>query len=364
MTPGDARNDERLALDLSLREWLVVALLLTLLLAIAPSIPFRPKSPVVERDYRIPYALSRRYELYRRYTTLAAAQFPTLIVGDSVVWGQCAARDQTLSHYLNELTKQPRFANAGLDGMHPVALAELLEYHAPALTGKHILLHFDPLWLIHEDDVSDLNKAKLFNRPDLVPRLAAHFKGPFKEAVAVSWSHLLRSSPLQGWGERMSDTRVDFLAWSLDHPYESPLKAISATLPPSEDSHHQRLIPWSEHASEHLKGSWGDPDVYPVWTAFERLLSLLQDRGNRILVLLGPMNEHMMAPAMREQYQALKLKLAGKVKAKGVRCFVASLLPSRQYADICHPLKDGYEALARELLQKESVWMLGLDEPR
>lgn len=360
----DVPNDDHPAIDLSLREWLVVALLVTLLLAIAPSIPFRPKSPVVERDYRIPYALSRRYDLYRRYTTLAANQFEILLVGDSVVWGQCCRRSQTLAHHLNELTKQPRFANLGLDGMHPLALGELLEYHAPALTRKNIVVQFDPLWMIVENPDSSTRNPSLFNRPNLTPRLAAHFKAPVKQAVGASWSRLVAASPLDAWGERLADTRVDFLAWSLNHPYESPLQAISATLPPSEDSRHLRLVPWSGKASERIDELWGDPDSHGEWAAFEQLVGRLQDRGNRVLVLLGPMNEHIMSEGMRERYQGLKDVMARKLREKGVRVFVASLLSSDHYADICHPLGEGYEALARELLQKESAWLLGLKEPR
>jgi hypothetical protein len=204
----------------------------------------------------------------------------------------------------------------------------------------------------------------LFNRPNLIPRLSAHFKSPLKDTVALSWSHLLKASPLKAWGDRLADTRVDFLAWSLDHPYESPLKAISATLPPSEDSHPQRLTPWSQDPRDLLNHRWWDPEESSEWYAFESLLSKLHEGGNQVLVLLGPMNEHKMAPPMREAYQGLKVKMAEKLRSKGVRCFVASLLPSKHYADICHPLREGYEELARELLQKESAWLLGLDETR
>jgi hypothetical protein len=351
-------------LNLSLREWLVVALLVCLLLAIAPHIPFRGHVPVVERDYRIPYALSTRYELYRRYTTLSAAQFSTLLVGDSVVWGQCARRHDTLAHHLNELIKQPRFANAGLDGMHPVALAELLTYHAPAIANTHVILQFDPLWLMQEGPSSPHGRTVLFNRPDLTPRLAAHFTGPFKEAASLSWSHLMANSALKDWGERLADARIDFLAWSLDHPYESPLRAISSALPPSEDSHAQRLVPWAQRPEALVLTRFEPLNEDVQWQAFLRIVSLLESRGNDVLVLLGPMNEHMMAPPTLEVYLRLKGEMSESLRARQVRFFVPSVLPSDHYGDICHPLGAGYEELARELLQKESAWMLGLEARR
>ena len=73
MKPGGDSGEERLALHLSMRDWLVVAFLSTAMVAVAPAIRFRPRAPVVEKDYRIPFALSSRYEIYRRFTALSSA---------------------------------------------------------------------------------------------------------------------------------------------------------------------------------------------------------------------------------------------------------------------------------------------------
>jgi hypothetical protein len=58
--------------------------------------------------------------------------------------------------------------------MHPVALAQLLEYHAPAIQKKDVLLQMNPLVADgpsggRPQELSD----PLLNRPGLVPRLAA-----------------------------------------------------------------------------------------------------------------------------------------------------------------------------------------------
>jgi hypothetical protein len=352
---------ERPALDLSLRDWLLVALIVTGILGAAMHVPFRDRAPAVERDYRIPYALSTRYELYRRYTGLAAAQFPTLLVGDSVVWGQCAFKNDTLSHHLNELVKQPRFANAGLDGMRPVALAQLLEYHAPALENSRLLLQFDPLWLMLEGPGAPHQKAILYNRPDLIPRLAAHLTGPFRQYLAVGWARLAQRPPLRDLIERFADSRLDFLAWSLDHPYESPFRAIASALPPSEDLRTLRVSPWNRSPGDPVEARWGDLSTDVEWLAFLGILDLLKERGNDVLVVLGPMNEHMMSAKTLDDYRRLRERMERVLRAAGVRTFVPSVLQSEHYGDICHPLGAGYEELARELLQKESAWLLGLD---
>lgn len=363
-TKDHGPEEERLALSLSLREWLLVALVVTSLLGAAPHLPIRAEAPVIERDYRIPYALSTRYDLYRRYTALAVAQFPVLLIGDSVIWGQTTLRHDTLSHHLNELVKQPRFANAGLDGMHPAALAELLDYHAPAVANTRVVLQFDPLWLMLSGSSQDVQIGGVHNRPDLIPRLAAHFTGPFKEAASLTWSQVTKNLPLKGWGERLADTRLDYLAWSLDHPYESPLRAITSPLPPSEDSHHQVLTPWNATSSTRQYSRWSVLDGDPQWGSFLRILNLMERRNNRVLVVLGPMNEHMMdAPTLRI-YGRLRTKMVEQLQARGTRVFVPTLLPSGHFADICHPLGIGYAEIAKEMLQKESTWLLGLDEPK
>jgi len=56
------------------------------LLIFAPSAwrffePFKP-----DADYRMPHELSNDYWLFERFAGLAAAQYDTLLLGDSVVW--------------------------------------------------------------------------------------------------------------------------------------------------------------------------------------------------------------------------------------------------------------------------------------
>jgi hypothetical protein len=354
---------ERPALELTPREWVLAALLVAAALAAAVQLPLRKGAPAVDQNYRIPYALSTRYDLYRRFTTLAVGQYPTLIVGDSVVWGQCARRNETLAYHLNLLAREPRFVNAGLDGMHPVALAELLYYYTPAVVNTRVIVQFDPIWLMLHD-ASERKQALLANRSDLIPRLATHFTGLLPEAATRSWSRLLRSGPVKTWSDGLADARLDFLAWSLDHPYESPLRAISSALPPSEDSHPQKLTPWIGGPEGQVSSRWAELANDEQWKAFIRLLTQLRSRGNDVLVLLGPMNEHMMTPETLASYLPLKARIAEEFRAMGFPCFVPSVLPSDQYSDICHPLGPGYAGLAREMLEKESGWLLGRSQGR
>jgi len=249
----------------------------------------------------------------------SAAQFPTILVGDSVVWGQFADRDETLSHYLNFLTAQPRFVNAGLDGMHPIALAELVEHHASALQKKDVVLQMNPLWLmIPKGPVPRELSDPLQNRPGLVPRLAAGTNGTYQEKIEAAVARVLDGSPIDWWIDRIADTRADFLDWSMDHPYESPAMAMSAGLPASEDTYPVKKRPWKGTESAKLDYGWPVLHQHPQWKAFLRILNLLESRQNRILVLLGPMNEKMMKPAMLEGYLRLKKEIEEQIVSRGI----------------------------------------------
>jgi hypothetical protein len=366
-TPADSQGfpEERDVLNLSGGEWLAVALCVVILLASLPLLHLRGQHTIVEPDYRIPYDLSHRYSRYRQYTHLASHQFSTLLVGDSVVWGQCALRDQTLSHHLNRFAKEPLFANAGLDAMHPIALESLLEFHAPSIAGKKVILHFDPLWLMSRKGQSDEPGKPLGNRPNLVPRLAPSLTGSGGNTVAEVWRRFLRTPPLDRWSDRLQESQLDVLSWSLSHPYENPLSALRTSLPPSEDTFSPRLLPWTfESGNPQVDCTWGGPDTNEQWKAFERLLDLLRLRNNHVLVVVGPINEHMLTASARKGYQTLIQSVAEHLRNRGTLFCIPPVLRREHYGDICHPLGTGYEELALDLLKEQSDWLLEIPHPR
>src|SRR5271166_6023688 len=88
---------------LSLREWAAVGVCALIFVLAAPKLWERYEAFQPDPDYRMPYDLSSDYWLYDRYTRAAAQTYEWLAIGDSVVWGQYVRREQTLTHYLNEL---------------------------------------------------------------------------------------------------------------------------------------------------------------------------------------------------------------------------------------------------------------------
>ena len=132
---------------LSTREWCVVLVLFAVAAAAIGEVWRRVEEFDPSPDYRIPYALSEDYWLFDRNCRLMAEGESTLVFGDSFIWGQYVDRDQTLTHFLNREAESVRFANAGLDGAHPMAMTGLIQHHCSGLKNDDVILHLNLLWL-------------------------------------------------------------------------------------------------------------------------------------------------------------------------------------------------------------------------
>ena len=160
---------------LSLREWLIVGIAFSALLCFGPMLWERIEKFEPAPDYRLPYELSSDYRLQARYCRWACSRYDTLVIGDSVVWGHYVSRDNTLSYYLNQNAGRNQFANMGVDGIHPVALAGLLKYYGRDIKGAKVILHFNPLWMSSRKHDLQIEKEFHFNHPKLVPQFTLSF---------------------------------------------------------------------------------------------------------------------------------------------------------------------------------------------
>ena len=188
-----------------------------------------------------------------------------VVLGDSVVWGRYVTRPQTLSHYLNELAGKQRFANLGLNGAHPVALAGLLEYYGTGIAGKKVLLHYNPLWM--GSPTTDLQeKDSPLNHPDLLPQfipirvhwsnssLLPQFVPPIpanKAEASQKIGRLIdRNVPFTAWTNHLQQAYFDQTSiprWTLEHPYANPSRQVTHGLPPSDPS--GSCDPWNASVS-------------------------------------------------------------------------------------------------------------------
>jgi lysophospholipase L1-like esterase len=83
------------------------------------------------------------------------------------------------------------------------------------------------------------------------------------------------------------------------------------------------------------------------------LIRQLQSRGNEVLVLLGPFNEHLVAEDNQPAYRKLRDGIAAWLGQNQIPAVMPETLPSELYADASHPLTDGYRLLAERIFSDE-----------
>jgi hypothetical protein len=137
--------------------------------------------------------------------------------------------------------------------------------------------------------------------------------------------------------------------------YKNPLTQITLAVPsaPKEDPQRgpksPRHKPWSEDGKGTTQFEWVDPSVSLQWRAFQKVVSKLRERGNDVLVVVGPFNEHIMAAENRAAFRKINDQISAWLAQNNVPCVTPEVLPSALYADASHPLTEGYERLAKRL---------------
>ncbi len=344
-------------LRLSGRQWLVVAALLLAFIGFAPVVWERVEGFDPGGDYRVPYELSSDYWLYRRHCRRACAREKVLVVGDSVVWGHYVPPDQTLSHYLNELTGDERFANLGLDGTHPAALEGLLKYYGAAISGRTVVLHFNPLWMSSSRHDLQTSKEFHFNHPKLVAQFTPKipcYKASFSRRLRLA---ARRAMSFSNWTAHLRAAHyenMDLHTWTLAHPYENPLAALTQALPMPAGPGEPPGKTWLERGAKKQDLAWVELDGSLQWQFFRRAVELLRRRGNNVFILVGPFNEHMLNEPDAALYDTIKARVEAWCRQNGVPCFVPRVLPAEHYIDASHPLGAGYALVAQELWTQPS----------
>lgn len=371
---------------LSAPEWVAVLAILAAIALVTPPLWERLEQFHPNPDYRIPYALSRDYWLYGRYLRRVADSHPVVVLGDSVVWGEYVAPDGTLSHFLNGVAGETnRFANAGLNGLFPLALEGLLRHHGQALRRQKIILHANPLWLTSPEADLSTTKEQPFNHARLVPqfhpRIPCYRADPTERLSAAieqhcrffAWvSHLQNAcfdqQSLPQWTLADNDTTPP----RYPNAWRNPLSAISLripnTLPDSAERgpDSPRHKPWSTKTTGTTHFQWVAPEHSLQWHALQRVIRSLRARGNDVLVLVGPFNEHLMAPQNRPAYRTIRTHITHWLYQNQIPHVLPETLPSLLYADASHPMTAGYALLAKRLWETHTfqAWLRRPHPPR
>jgi hypothetical protein len=366
---------------LNARQWRLVAGIVVVLLGFTPWVWKKVERFDTGPDYRIPYSLSKDYWLYeRRLQELPATN--AVLIGDSVIWGEYVLPDGTLSHFLNQEAGRPDvFVNAGVNGLFPLALEGLVEHYGGALHHRKIILNCNLLWLSSPKADLSTKKEERFNHSRLVPQFAPRIPCYHADTSERLSALMERNLPVLSWVNHLQNTAFNQRSipdWTLEqgpgeppaHPnaYKNPLAQINLQVPtaPAQDPERgpasARHKPWSTTGEGTTRFEWVPLDASLQWAAFQRLAQLLRARGNTVLVIVGPFNEHMMAPENRTTYRLLRDGVAAWLKDNQIAYVVPEPLPSPLYADASHPLTEGYRELAQRL-RKETAFTNWLSTP-
>lgn len=339
---------------LSVRQWVITCLVAVAVLIALPTIWEKVEAFEPGPDYRIPEEQSPDYWLFRRHARKAVGDDKILLVGDSVVWGQYVAPDGTLSHFLNETVPGSSFANLGVNGMHPAALAGLVRHHGRALTGRRVLLHCNLLWMSSIEHDLRIEKEFNFNHQKLVPQFYPSIPCYRKNSSARIGIVLERYLPFLLWSSHLRISyfdNMDLSSWTLEHPYRNPAAHLMARQPIPIEKERRNAVPWTEKGIGRQNFQWVAADRSFQWERFQEMVHILKSRGCGLLVVTGPFNEQMIDDQSLQRYRQLQAALGEWFQRQKVPHVTPPVLPTHLYADASHPLAVGYKLLAQWLAE-------------
>lgn len=355
---------------LNARHWLIAIFAIAAILWATPRIWKKVERFDTGADYRIPYALSRDYWLYQRRLE-RIPQDKIILLGDSVIWGEYVLPNGTLSHFLNETDGSgERFINGGVNGLFPLAIEGLVDYYAKDIDHRRVILHCNLLWMSSPKADLQTQKEEKFNHSRLVPQFSPRipcYKANANERLSVM---VERNVQFMSWVTHLQSAYFDdrsVPAWTVEEDANSdpprypnsdknPLSQITLVVPsaPADDplrgpasSRHKA---WNQNGGNRAQFDWVQLETSLQWAAFRRTVAKLQARGNEVLVLLGPFNEHMVAPESAAGYKKLHDGVIQWLTDQKVNFLAPEPLPTELYADASHPLTEGYKLLADKIV--------------
>ena len=356
---------------LNWRSWLTTIAILVAVILLMPRVWKQVEKFEVGRDYRIPYTLSKDYWLYQRRLKETTTKDNILVLGDSVVWGEYVLPDGTLSHFLNEQTKSDRFVNIGVNGLYPLAIEGLVDHYAD-LHDRRIILHCNVLWMSSpKADLQD-PKPQSINHSRLLPqfRIIPSYKADANERLSVL---VERNVQFMSWVTHLQSAYYNdksIPAWTLQsdendrypNSYKNPLSQVTLRVPtapaddPQRGPNSPRHKPWTQSGGGPTTFDWVGTEGHLSWTSlqwesFLQTLDNLHADRNEVLVVIGPFNTHMIEPESMGGFERIKREIIATLQSRRIAFVAPETLPSEMYADASHPLTQGYELLAKRLLQ-------------
>jgi hypothetical protein len=356
---------------LTARQWLAAVAIVMVCAAGLPRLWKHVERFDTPADYRLPYAFNEDYWLFQRRLESISDPVGVPVLGDSVIWGEYVRPDGTLTHFLNQETgRADGFVNCGVNGLFPLAMEGLIGCYASALHNRRVIVHCNVLWMTSPKADLSTRKEEPFNHTRLVPQFSPRIPCYRADTSARVGAVVARRVGLFAWVSHLESVYFDqrsIPGWTLiaddsDPPrypnaWRNPLRQVTLAVPgePAEDPQRgpdsARHRPWTESGGLPRRFDWVSPDDSLQWQAFQRVLQVLRWRGNDVLVILGPFNEHMVAPDQRPVFGELRDRISDWLTVQRVAHVIPETLPSDLYGDASHPLTEGYALLGRRICQ-------------
>lgn len=323
-------------------------------LFLLPFVWSKTETPRTGGEFRMADEFRDDYWAWKKWAGKAAADYPVIFLGDSVVWGMYVDNDHTLPALLNQRLNGEVVANLAIDGLHSVALEGLLKYYGGAILNKTVLLHFNPLWMnSRKYDLSDGEEMQV-HHPRLIPQFDPEYKC-YTETFAGRLN-ILRERCIPFYN-LLHHIRVAFFnneelgQWIVDNPYKNPLGPISMAVDSGEHENENSAETWKQKGIAAQDWEWVPLEESHQWEAFTRVIKLLRERGNRVCVMVGPINPYLLTPASLDKFRARQHEICAWLEDHKIECVPVPDLPSESYADASHPLGSGYEQISSLLLK-------------
>jgi len=344
------------AVRLTSREIIAAAVMVVVALFLLFPMTWRKLEPFdYGKNFRIAEKYRDDYWAFQSWADAACKKYPVIFLGDSVIWGMYSDNESSLPTKINAAVGMDIAANLAIDGLHSLALKGLLENYATGIKNKTVVLHFNPLWLNSpEYDLSGMEPARP-HHPRLLPQFIGKPKSYDEDFCArmdvvkektVPFFSLLNHIRLVYFGNS------DFKEWMTEHPYSNPVKELLKKVDYCErEKNKNSVVCWEQNNITKQNWTWIPLEQSRQWSAFLEVLALLKKNGNKVMVLAGPINKHMLTDESRAQYEQLQRAITEALKNQGVPCVLAPDMPSEVYADASHPLEKGYSIIAAALIK-------------
>jgi hypothetical protein len=163
---------------------------------------------------------------------------------------------------------------------------------------------------------------------------------------------------LLNWNTHLDTTyfnNMDIPSWSIENPCKNPISAITMNLPETDDF--QQPEPRRAGADNRQTGDnyqWVELQTSVQWRFFRRVIALLQERNNKVFVMVGPFNENRLEGANLQAYRKLQQDIESWFVQNNINYYIPPALPAELYVDASHPSAEGYALLAQRLLENAS----------